>query len=263
MIRLYTGSGSWEIQILGPHFSDEEWLRTRESIVKLLTSRKRPGVGLLDKLPWNLQDATNFFGDEFCVLYARVPINTYIEAAEYEHNEAAKTAAKAIADTFQELGIYVRFVAFEPDLESTPARVAAPAIKTNAAATSRALNDAEQLLQTNGAISAVDRVHTALHGYLRELCNEAEIQVGLTDTMTGLWKRLKSEHPRLSETATHNQHVIRIVSGVATILDALNPIRNNASVAHANEELLTEPEAMLAVNAGRTILHYLEATLRG
>jgi Abortive infection C-terminus len=38
-------------------------------------------------------------------------------------------------------------------------------------------------------------------------------------------------------------------------------LRNNASVAHPNEALLDEPEAMLAINAARTILHYLDAKL--
>jgi hypothetical protein len=50
---------------------------------------------------------------------------------------------------------------------------------------------------------------------------------------------------------------------VAAILDALNPMRNRASVAHPNPTLLEQPEAMLVVNAARTILHYLDAGLSG
>jgi hypothetical protein len=34
-----------------------------------------------------------------------------------------------------------------------------------------------------------------------------------------------------------------------------------ASLAHPNECLIGEPEAMLVVNATRTILHYLDAKL--
>jgi hypothetical protein len=40
---------------------------------------------------------------------------------------------------------------------------------------------------------------------------------------------------------------------------SLNPIRNNASVAHPNEELLNKEEAMLVINVTRTLLHYLDA----
>ena len=53
----------------------------------------------------------------------------------------------------------------------------------------------------------------------------------------------------------------KVLKALATVLDALQPVRNRASVAHPNKELLAAPEAMLVVNAGRTILHYLDAKL--
>ena len=46
---------------------------------------------------------------------------------------------------------------------------------------------------------------------------------------------------------------------MASILDSLSPIRNRASIAHPNQELLAEPEAMLVVNTVRTLLNYLNA----
>jgi hypothetical protein len=39
----------------------------------------------------------------------------------------------------------------------------------------------------------------------------------------------------------------------------LNPVRNNASVAHPNEQLLGRDEALLVINVGRTLLSYLDA----
>lgn len=47
----------------------------------------------------------------------------------------------------------------------------------------------------------------------------------------------------------------------ASAVDALNPIRNNASVAHPNAALLAEPEAMLVINSVRTLLHYLDSKI--
>jgi hypothetical protein len=47
----------------------------------------------------------------------------------------------------------------------------------------------------------------------------------------------------------------------ATVVDALNPVRNRGSMAHANATLLDEPEAMLVINAVRTLLHYLNAKI--
>ena len=42
----------------------------------------------------------------------------------------------------------------------------------------------------------------------------------------------------------------------------MNPVRNYGSLAHPNENPLEEPEAMLAVNAVRSLLHYLNMKLR-
>jgi len=41
----------------------------------------------------------------------------------------------------------------------------------------------------------------------------------------------------------------------------MNPIRNEASVAHPNKDLLDPPEAALVSNTARTILHYLDKKL--
>jgi hypothetical protein len=51
------------------------------------------------------------------------------------------------------------------------------------------------------------------------------------------------------------------VSEVTSILDAMNPARNRGSLAHPNEDLLGEHEAILFINAARTILQYLDAKL--
>jgi hypothetical protein len=61
----------------------------------------------------------------------------------------------------------------------------------------RALADAEHLLQKNGATSAVDRVHTALHGYQLGLCAELNIPVPPDSSMTQAFKLLKKQHPAL------------------------------------------------------------------
>jgi hypothetical protein len=42
-------------------------------------------------------------------------------------------------------------------------------------------------------------------------------------------------------------------------MDALNPARNRGSIAHPNDELLDSDEAMLFINAARTVLQFLDA----
>jgi hypothetical protein len=49
---------------------------------------------------------------------------------------------------------------------------------------------------------------------------------------------------------------------MATVVDVLNPLRNKASVAHPNEQLLAEPEALLVINSVRTLLNYLDLKLQ-
>ncbi|GAF72241.1 unnamed protein product [marine sediment metagenome] len=53
--------------------------------------------------------------------------------------------------------------------------VEAPTVRLTSDAVQRALSDAERLLSSGAAVNAVDRIHTALHGYLRLVCDEAGI----------------------------------------------------------------------------------------
>jgi hypothetical protein len=50
-----------------------------------------------------------------------------------------------------------------------------------------------------------------------------------------------------------------VLNASGSILDALNPLRNNASVAHPNAQLLGRDEAQLVINVGRSLLTYLDA----
>lgn len=126
----------------------------------------------------------------------------------------------------------------------------------------RALDDAETLLRTRGPQSAVDRVHTALHGYLMSYCGDLGVETDGRPTMTQLFKALRTNAPDLMAAGTRAEDVNRMLSAIAQILDALNPVRNNASGAHPNDEIIGEPEAMLVVNTVRTVLNYLEAKRR-
>jgi len=49
----------------------------------------------------------------------------------------------------------------------------------------------------------------------------------------------------------------------AAIIDAMGAVRNNASLAHPNEELLGHDEALLAINLGRWLRGYFDAKLTG
>ena len=50
-----------------------------------------------------------------------------------------------------------------------------------------------------------------------------------------------------------------MLNSLSNVVDALNTIRNHASIAHPNENLLDESEAMLMVNVMRTLFHCINA----
>lgn len=120
-----------------------------------------------------------------------------------------------------------------------------------------ALRDAEDLLKGGGPSSAFDRLHTALHGYLREMCDKAGLPYGSLPTITELYKAIRTAHPAFAASNTHADAIKKVANGMASSLDGLNTLRNQASVAHPNEELLDEVDAALAVNATRTIFNYV------
>ncbi len=133
------------------------------------------------------------------------------------------------------------------------------AIRSASEIVQRALDDAANLMRTSGPQSAVDRVHTAMHGYLHSLCDEVGVALEGRPTMNQLFKALRTTHPALADVGAREEEVKKILGSMATILDALNPVRNNASVAHPNRDLVGEAEANLVINTVRTLLSYLEA----
>lgn len=156
--------------------------------------------------------------------------------------------------------VHEQFLQIADRLQGAPS-VSSPNPAITSEVVTRALRDAETLLQTNGATSGVDRVHTALHGYLRAVCEISGIEYRSEATMVALMKQLREQHPALSDLGTREQDINQVLRALSSIMDSLNPIRNNASVAHPNAQLLDRHEAMLVINVTRSVLHYLDGKL--
>lgn len=162
-----------------------------------------------------------------------------------EHVKIRPQLEHSAPDVLHELGLDAQHVA---SVQPTPS--ASEVVK-------RALRDAETLLASSGAISAVDRLHTALHGYLRSLCSGAGLESSEGSSITQLLKTLRTKHPALKNLGAQDSELARVLMAFGTIVDSLNTIRNHASVAHPNKTLLDEAEASLTVNSVRTIFSYL------
>jgi hypothetical protein len=140
--------------------------------------------------------------------------------------------------------------------------VASPTPRITSQVVEAAIKDAEHLIPSRGAVNGLDRVHTTLHGYLLVACDDAGITYGDDPGVTDLYKLLRRQHPALQATGPRADDVEKILRSFSAVLDAMNPLRNRASLAHPNPTLLAEAEAMLVINAARTILHYLDAKFK-
>ena len=263
MVVLYRHrSGAGDCEVLGTAMNPSEWRELREAAASLLQARGHARAAeLLRELPFQLCDGTNVFSDDFRVLDAVVPLDDYVRLSALEKDQSARGAFVQMAEVLTELSGFVRFAVLRLNTKANPSVVQAPELRLTAAVVERALHDAQRLLESSGPISAVDRAHTSLQGYIRLLCDEAGIPSPPDASVTQLLKLLRGGHPLMTVTA-HAAEAKRVLDGMATTLDAINTIRNRGSVAHPNDELLDTAEAVLALNATRTILHYLDLKTR-
>ncbi|MDO8615514.1 MAG: abortive infection family protein [Dehalococcoidia bacterium] len=262
MIRLYQGSGSGDIELVGSPTPREEWADLCHNVCRLLRARgKEQAADLLESIPFDLYEGQNPFGDEFSLLYFAASLEQYVELAAKNEDPTAKSAFRSIAETISEVGPYIRFVAVALDTKSTPQAVSSPPLAITSDAVERALADCEQLVHSRGAASGVDRIHTALHGYLRAVCVKAGIPVSNGAGITDLFKAMRVGHPKFAADGPRASDIDRIVRSMANIVDSLNPLRNQATLAHPNEVILEDAEAMLVINSVRTLLHYVNAKL--
>lgn len=125
-----------------------------------------------------------------------------------------------------------------------------------------ALADAEMLIDKRGASSGVDRVHTAFHGYLKEVCRVAALTARDDAGVTELLTMLREKHPAFNQLGPRDEDIKRVLRSMSAIVDALNPLRNKASAAHPNHRVLEHSEAMLVINTVRTLLHYIDSKIQ-
>ncbi len=141
-------------------------------------------------------------------------------------------------------------------------RVSPPEIKESISeVVARALSDAQALVGTADASSAIDRAHTALHGYVLELCCMHSISLPDDATLSKAFKQLREGHPAFAPTGPRPSDVFRVLSSFAGAVDSFSTLRNNASLAHVNELLLV-PEATASLNAMYTIFRYIQDCIR-
>jgi hypothetical protein len=148
-------------------------------------------------------------------------------------------------------------------LESEICGLSVPEVLPTGSATALlALADAQALLESRGPASAVDRVHTGLHGFLKSACSDAGLSFAPDATANQLLKLILDSHPSLRDLGPRGEEVRKLLRSSASIVDAMGTLRNRASLAHPNESLLDHDAALLVINLGRSCLRYLDAKLK-
>jgi hypothetical protein len=182
-----------------------------------------------------------------CLACSKINIIKYSSSSAWEYD---------IDDTTSQPIIYEEILYPPSQYSVTPLD-----LRISSSIVEQAIANAEALIASCGPASGVDRIHTALHGYLRVSCIQAGIVFSKDDNISKLFKSLCIEHPKLKSLDDQPQHIDRLLKSFAGILDALNPIRNRERLAHPNEHLLGKYEAMLFINVVRVLLKYLDEKL--
>jgi len=124
----------------------------------------------------------------------------------------------------------------------------------------KTIKDAEDFIKAGNYLSAIDRIHTTLHGYLRWRLDEENIEYNESDTIMQLYSKF---HKNLEDAFNNNEinkltlTAIRSASGV---IDSLNTARNRFSLAHPNDETIDNNEAKLLIGLSKYIFEYIENT---
>ncbi len=147
------------------------------------------------------------------------------------------------------------------DILEADGQVNSPAPVQTSEVVFEALKDAEVLLSLRGPKNAVDRAHTALHGYLKKLCLDRGEPLTRDAPLTEVFKVLREKFPEFSSIIPHDAEAKRVFGSLASALDSLNTIRNRGTLAHPNELLLEPAEAMLYINLSRAVLAYIESKI--
>jgi hypothetical protein len=124
-----------------------------------------------------------------------------------------------------------------------------------------ALREVEDRIRAGEPLAAVDRIHTAFAGFLEGIAAERKIEIGKDAPTTKVFKLLRQACSELRPLGQHGEQIEKVINSLASVMDALSPLRNHGTLAHANEHLIEPAEAMLYINAVKTLMHYLNSKL--
>ena len=263
MITLYKGSGANGFEVLNSTLPEDVWFELKSHVLMLLKKRNEiEAAKFLDEYDFRVYQGTNYFEDEFDILLYKANIDEYVEFESIAKKKFFYSIARTINELGSELEIYIRFIAVSLSNSKNVKPVQKPAPMITSHTVEQALIDAESLIKSGRVVNAIDRAHTSMHGYLKAICASKNLKIKKSSSITEIYKLMLNNIDELNIGEIEDEHASRILKSLSSIIDSINFVRNNYSLAHPNEKLINEPEAMLAINSIRTIIHYFDYKLR-
>ena len=172
MLILYNGNegGSPEARLV-QRVHDVQWGLVRCNAARILRTinHEADAADALEKLPFELWEGTNGFGDKFELLYMKVPVRVYLEVELEADTYLGKTRYENIAQAMAQAGNPVRFIGIDVDTEDS-ATISTPQLQTKSVAVIRALSDFEVLVSSKGGPIKWRRPHPHRAARLPQSC---------------------------------------------------------------------------------------------
>jgi len=111
-------------------------------------------------------------------------------------------------------------------------------------------------IEKNELESALDRLHTFVVKYIRELCKKHSIQFKKDTPLHSLFGSYVKH--LVSENIIESEMTVRILKSSISIMEAFNDVRNNQSFAHDNP-ILNYNESNLILNNVANVIHFIES----
>lgn len=131
-------------------------------------------------------------------------------------------------------------------------------IASRSGAVHKSIEDALVFIREGKYDSAVDRVHTAFHGYLRQLLNEHSAYYTVDESLPALYAKLHVYYESHIQPADVGERVKMILRSAGGMVNAVNELRNNNTVAHPNGQLIQKKESQLVIRLVNAIIDYIE-----
>lgn len=199
-------------------------------------------TNLFTRIEWNTYQT---------ILDIKVPFNKY-ELFESEKNRILAVAKKIYGKQDDNILTHIEIGLL---LENSEIADLSTLKKTETI--EKAIDDAELLMSQGKYDSAIDRVHTAFHGYLRNILAGLEVQYFESDTLSQLYSKLHSNLPDSFESEDISQLVKTSARGATGIVSSINDFRNKHSLAHPNESLISKREAEFVIKLIESLSKYI------